>query len=680
MNSADVPEPGWAFAEEFDVTARTLTGPAGELLAAVAATADIDVLAELLEVLESMTEDEELARRYAGHLSTLAELLPDPAGKLLGAGVDLVLAAMCTDEDQWAEAAQRLRRCRADVEEFLPGLVGDAEQLLGRHALHDDRPAAAHAHWTRARARFLADERWGEAATTTGALAELATHQPDTTGAEALWREAATLFRRAEFDDDVRTCAGSACELVAARIGEMHTGQETHAHALAVETYAFGVDHGVTGTPVASLALLAGLFGSDGPTPWEDVHAWFETARREFVVASENDLGARRTMLAEVDRCEGFAAVGRNRNSEAEALLTAALGVYREEGTAEDVEMCQSQLTGLLMTTEPAGDRADSIARTATWTDPDAVIGAGVVRALTLLRDGRHADATTVLDEVARTAEKHRIPHKAVAARLYVAFAALGQHDAGPARRCLVEVDRYLLESDATLPRQAVMLLSGLARTLMISLAEFDGDVEGKLAHLARLEADLTAFGWHQLAAHVAVMHGHALHAAGHSEHAVRVGLPAVLALDAVRFSLVDAQRRRSWAAAVAAGFGMVLRAAVAADDVRLVAEIIEVVRGNPVPEPSVDATDAVTALAGLWADADRETGPPQVATAGSPALSAVDLLSGDEHRTALGLPAYVRTPWGSIALGEHLQRARRYQDPVRAPVTVEWRIVPESR
>jgi hypothetical protein len=43
--------------------------------------------------------------------------------------------------------------------------------------------------------------------------------------------------------------------------------------------------------------------------------------------------------------------------------------------------------------------------------------------------------------------------------------------------------------------------------------------------------------------------------------------------------------------------------------------------------------------------------------------------------RTTLGLPAPIRTPWGTVALAEQFEQARRYVDPNRAPDAVEWRI-----
>jgi len=152
----------------------------------------------------------------------------------------------------------------------------------------------------------------------------------------------------------------------------------------------------------------------------------------------------------------------------------------------------------------------------------------------------------------------------------------------------------------------------------------------------------------------------------------VAVLVPAVLALDAVRFSLDGADRRRRWAAVVAAGFAAAYRAAHAAGDIRLLAELIEVARANAVPAPmAAGAGPALdTVLDGAPAPVEPAGPAPVAALAGSAMLG-----NGEESRTLLGRPAHLRTPWGTVALAGPLDAARAYTDPLRAGVVVDWLI-----
>jgi hypothetical protein len=84
-------------------------------------------------------------------------------------------------------------------------------------------------------------------------------------------------------------------------------------------------------------------------------------------------------------------------------------------------------------------------------------------------------------------------------------------------------------------------------------------------------------------------------------------------------------------------------------------------------PRASDDRGDALSALS-----AGLAPGPGGGPTAVRPGPAAA---AGGEERTVLGLPAFVRTPWDTVALGGALEAARRYVDPVRAPVTVNWMV-----
>ena len=153
---------------------------------------------------------------------------------------------------------------------------------------------------------------------------------------------------------------------------------------------------------------------------------------------------------------------------------------------------------------------------------------------------------------------------------------------------------------------------------------------------------------------------------------ALDAALPAVLALDAVRFTFADADRRRRWSAGVAAAMAIALQAAAKCGEHRVLAELIELTRGHGVPLPR-DATGA-DPFDTARADQLPATGSVGVTTAVAGA-QVVGGVSGT-GRTALGLPAALRTPWGSIALEAALAKAVRYHEPVRAAENVDW-VVP---
>lgn len=222
--------------------------------------------------------------------------------------------------------------------------------------------------------------------------------------------------------------------------------------------------------------------------------------------------------------------------------------------------------------------------------------------------------------------------------------------------------------------RSGRVLLLAASGVLRWGLARLVGDREGWLGALERTEAALLEQEARLPASHLAAVRGQDLLQAGRGEEALRVVLPAVLAMDAHRCALPDARRRSLWVARVAAGFDTAYRAAAACGQTRLLAELLEVGRGNavPIPQPADARDDAMSALGAAFLPE-----PPASVTSGvrSGAAAAV---AGAE-RTALGLAVFIRTPWGTVALGEQLRHARRYVDPIRAEDTVEWRIREEQ-
>lgn len=138
--------------------------------------------------------------------------------------------------------------------------------------------------------------------------------------------------------------------------------------------------------------------------------------------------------------------------------------------------------------------------------------------------------------------------------------------------------------------------------------------------------------------------------------------------------SLVESLLTEFAAARVAAGFDTAYRAAAACGQTRLLAELLEVGRGNavPTPRPADARDDAMSALG-------AEFLPEPLASATSGVCPGAAVAVAGAERTALGLAALIRTPWGTVALGEQLRHARRYVDPNHADDTVEWRIREEE-
>ena len=102
------------------------------------------------------------------------------------------------------------------------------------------------------------------------------------------------------------------------------------------------------------------------------------------------------------------------------------------------------------------------------------------------------------------------------------------------------------------------------------------------------------------------------------------------------------------------------------------------VARGASVPAP---LEGPATGIEALLAETTHDLlNPGSVAAAPITSEAAVPgaaALAGAPGRTAIGLPARLRTPWGTVALAEALEDARRYLDPVRANTVTTWRVDP---
>jgi hypothetical protein len=344
--------------------------------------------------------------------------------------------------------------------------------------------------------------------------------------------------------------------------------------------------------------------------------------------------------------------------------------VFHDTGRVVEAEVCTSALSQILAVTDR--DRAQTLAERQTWSNPLVAVGAPMLRALSLAMDRRFPEATAEFGEASRLASEAGAFGEALACDAYGALLSLLTGDRVPAQRSVDELERYLTDNAGAVRASALLFLSHIALYLRAELARADGDDRARSTYLERLE-ELLMPNARLLAARTAVHRARLLRDTNHAEEALQIVLPAVLALDAVRFTLPDARRRHYWAVDVADGFATAFRAAAACGDACILAELIEVARGNAVPLPRIanPQDDAVSALSALLDTGATETQPN---TSVDPVAGAI-VLAEVEERTALGLPALLRTPWNTVALDEHLRRARRYHDLVRADVVADWRV-----
>jgi hypothetical protein len=654
----------WALTEQFDAAARDVgREPDRSVMAELVELGTEDMLFALLDALDEVChgDAEAVARHYARHVEALAGWLPDEGRRAVLAVVDLRLGWMCAGRGGWSEARQRAERAGAHLAEQFPGLVPDLEALRAGVAAEEDRLGDARAHWEAARDGFATAEAWGDAACAAAGVAELSpVFTPAVLGE---WRQAARWFLMAELPQDAQDCAERACGALAADLADLRPGAELDARELVEQTRKFALEQGLA-VQAMHLRALDAAFTTESEAPWEQVHPLFEGTRDGYA-GLDMDEADRRLALARLDMWQSFAAFSRSRYADSEKLLSRALPELRENGTAQEVELAEQQLLHIMRPTGPAPVGVDISA----VADEVARAGALFAEGLRLANQGSVAEGVAALDEASRLyAEADGVDQAvAVAGIAGLVRAIAGDRAAGVAAMRRLEVHQAQHATTRS-GRVMVAMASGMLRWGMATLA---GDRGAALLAQERTEEALLEQQAGLPAAHLAAVRGQDLLAAGRSAEALRVVLPAVLAMDAHRCALPDARRRGMWAARVAAGFDTAYRAAAACGETRLLTELLEVGRGNAVPAPRPDDArdDAMSALG------DVVRPEPAAATPGVVRSGAAAAAVGTE-RTALGLPARIRTPWGSVALAEHLEEARRYVDPNRADDTVEWRVI----
>lgn len=376
--------------------------------------------------------------------------------------------------------------------------------------------------------------------------------------------------------------------------------------------------------------------------------------------------------LAGIDFFEGSAALARGMVVAAEPPLRSVLEVAVRRGSAPLEQACVRLFSGVRGFTEGADlRRAAEVVAAQEWRDVESAAGATVLRAVATVRAGGERPdrlfAETRLELV-----EHGFDDKAVLFDFLGGSRLLEQGDLAAARAVVDEVGEFLRTRRDSIPGFALRGISAAWGLLRAGVAARSGDPDADPAmELQRVEDDLVHSGVGLLAAQIACGRAHMLLDAGRSRLALDMVLPAVLALDAVRFTFADADRRRRWSAGVATAMAVAFRAAAQCGEHRVLAELIELTRGHGVPLPQ-DATGADPFDTVLGDQLPAGSGGVTTAFAGA------QVVGGEPGtgRTALGLPAALRTPWGSIALEAALSRAVRYHESVRATETVDW-VVP---
>jgi hypothetical protein len=619
-----------------------------------------DVFFELLET------DPAAAERYAADLVRIAARLAKSERGDLTVLVDLVLGKRAAEAEEWTEAERRLLRARELLgPDRLPGQIGDCEILLADVVHRAGRTAEGRGRAWSAREIFLDEGDWAAAAAATEFLAWATDHDlRDRARATSLWRDAADLAAAAGDPEEARRLAECAGAQVLDRIDALgDPGDSTAAVTLAAAARGFAVRHGAAVSAV-QLAERLIVYGADLGWAWPQVRRWADIARADYRVlpGPPESLALR---LARIDALEGAAATGRGMVVAAEAALRRAIGVARRHGEREFEEGCVRLLSGVRSFTDGADlKRLARGVAAQRWTIQDSAAGALTIQAVAAWHAG--GDGGALVDQ-ARASLSTESDDKRLLLDLLVAYRGLEESgDVEAARGCLDEVDAWLAEHRGSIAR-GVAAAAGLVR---VGIAVRTPGAEA-LPEIERVEDMLHDSGLSLFAAQLAAARAQAHLDAGRHRQALDAVLPAALALDALRFSLDEAGRRRRWNDVAARAMAIAFRAADGCDEHALIAELLETARSNGVPLPrDASTTDPMEDLLDAAAVPSAMS---DVALAGAHTTTSAPATG----RTALGLPARLRPPWPTSTLDEPLERARRYHDPVRAQASVAWQIDP---
>jgi tetratricopeptide (TPR) repeat protein len=277
------------------------------------------------------------------------------------------------------------------------------------------------------------------------------------------------------------------------------------------------------------------------------------------------------------------------------------------------------------------------------------------VRALTALREGDLAGA----ERAARTAldlgELAVDAGRRVGARLVLMQVALARAD-----------EQAWHEHRAQLRVQADAPGAPPTTASVIALVDAQwcrsrGDVDGAVTALAAARMEALEVGAQMLAAQLALAMAELVLAAGRPRDAADLAVPAAIALDAHRFTLPTSAQRHAWLQVVSSGVALAYRAA-ARTDARLLAELIEVLRGTGVPlAHPVDVDLGSLVLQAL---------SPAAEPVAAPAAGEVPgcwIAVAPEQTTVLGLPSTLVMPWGTVGCDGALSSARAYATRLRS-------------
>ncbi|MCD2187847.1 hypothetical protein [Actinomycetospora soli] len=643
---------------------------------------DLDLLDEVdhdefaghvVELMESLAPTEpEVVRAVWGVVASFVASLEPDAGAFLDGGGRVVLAHVEAGAERWDLALDLLDEAVA-VEPGLAELVAaDRDRVLAARAWAEGDLAAAATHCAEAVARQEEAGAWGAAGEAAAQAAAVAQARDDPEGALAWWRRAADHFRQAGASGPALECAGNGALVALRTMRALPDRDSARALGLAEQGRSLAADHGCE-RAAAELACSVGVFGADAGRPWSDCVAAFEEARRRYA-ADTTLVGADRDLApAWVDFSAGNAAMLRSLPAEAEPFLRRALDGYTRHGRTADAQRCIRLLQGVVGFVAGGSGLAERIPVTTDDPEHEAVVL--LAGAISAADGGRYDEAIELLGGARERALVAGSPVRAAMVDLVDAVHRLRRGEIDVARRRLADVDR-LVDAGLDLPTTFRDGLDVLRLLLRGALASHDGEPQVLLEALATVEARSLAAGAGTRAAFAATERASVLARLGRHREALDAVLPAVLALDAYRFTLDDADRRRRWSRTVATAFGVAFRAAAACGATAVIAELIEVARGNGAPIPH---TEEAGTFESLVAEAGRsllsEEDTPEGRDADLAPLDGALSVADGARRTVLGVPPRLLTPWGTVALEAALDEAEGYHRPLRNDEVRAWRI-----
>jgi hypothetical protein len=644
-------------------------------LAALGPTLGEEELWELLDGFVALAgENRSRGRRFGVRLLVVLRAAALDQAPSAVVEVELMLAALEMADGLTDPAEPRLTGLLAQLdEERDPGWVASAEAMLGTIARELHRPDEAILRWDRCvpLSHAAGDLVQAAGAATSAAVAAGEANRGD----EELyrrWLAAAERCAAADQADDALQSGVNAgvyaIKLVRATVAD---GDAAAAYRTSAEAYR-AVDRFGAHREAGELAVMTAAVATDLEQHHDEVPEWTAAARRAYRMP-DIDPTLAAPWLAYIDFAEGNALLLRGRPAAAEPLIARALAGYEQVGDVDGARRCRMQLLAIAAYVEPDGERPGRLFEREEWSDPDTGATASYAAELAARRAGRDADAIAGHARTKRLLQEADEPVKAVAQDIEYATWRLARGDPEPVGPALAAAEACLAAPGPGTPQPALRMLATVVTLLRADLARRGGDLPAAVALLAGLERDLLSVGSGDQAARAAVSRMQLLTTLGRPAEALSAGLPAALALDALRFSFIDAERRRKWATVAAESLGAACRAAVLAGAHRVLAELLEVQRSGPIPRPQPGES---TGLDALLAEASQELTAARSSSnrTSSTAVPGAAALLG-AGRTALGLPARIRTPWGSVALSDALVAAERYRRPVRAAAVVEWRL-----